>query len=208
MFAITLSLLSCTEQEATQEEVIRPVKVMVISDSEANSSRQFPGITLASNESTLAFQVPGQIIKFPVLEGDRIKQGAVIAELDPIKYQEKVNETNAKLVRDQGNYERASKLVKDGHLSVSDYDKVKSSFLVSQANHNTAVNDLERTKLVSPFDGMIAKKMVKNYEFVNAMQAIVLLQDMDTIDLEINVPASVVTIMMCKRNYRPARILL
>jgi RND family efflux transporter MFP subunit len=192
LLVVTLSISSCNEESEKTKEIIRPVKVLLIGNSESTSLRVFPGVTLASNETTLAFQVPGQIIKFPVLEGDRILQDSIIAELDPVKYQEKVNETHAKLIRDKSNYERASVLVKDGHLSLVDYDKVKSAFLMSQAEYNTAKNDLDRTKLLSPFYGVVAKKMVKNYEYVTAKQPIILLQDVDTIDIEINVPENVV----------------
>lgn len=191
-FFILWLISSCSQDSTNSSMTIRPVKAFAIENSESTTMRIFPGITLATNETTLAFQIAGQIIKFPVLEGDHTAKGAIIAELDPLKYQEKVNETNAKLIRDKGNFERASHLVKRGYLSIADYDKVKSAFLISQADYNTAKNDLDNTKLISPFFGVIAKKMVKNYEYVTEKQPIILLQDTDTIDIEINVPENII----------------
>lgn len=192
ILATLIFTFSCSKDDADVKNQVRPVKAIEIGNAESTAMRVFPGVTLATNETTLAFQIPGQIIKFPVLEGDFVLKGAVIAELDPIIYKEKVNETHAKLIRDKSHYERASILVKDGHLSIADYDKVKSAFLISQADYNTAQNDLDNTKLIAPFDGVVAKKTVKNYEYITAKQPIILLQDVKTIDIEINVPESVI----------------
>lgn len=174
------------------EPIVRPVKTMLVNSPESSTMRVFPGKTLATNESTLAFQIPGQILKFNVLEGDHVNKGKIIAELDPVKYQEKVNETSANLARDKANFKRASTLLKDQYISVADYDKVQSAYLVSQANYNTALTDLKNSRLETPFDGIIAKTYVKNYEFITAKQPIILLQDKDQIDLEINVPENVI----------------
>lgn len=192
LFFVLIFTSSCTKEEDKPTDDIRPVKALTIGNAESTAMRIFPGVTLATNETMLAFQIPGQIIQFPVLEGDHVNKGKIIAELDPLKYQEKVNETQAKLIRDKSNFDRARELVKDGHLSIADYDKVKSAFLISQANNNTAKNDLDNTKLIAPFSGVIAKKSVKLYEYVTAKQPIILLQDTDTIDIEINVPENVI----------------
>src|SRR5579885_564736 len=185
-------LLSCGKEEKKQENFIRPVKTMVINQPESSILRVFPGVTLASNETTMAFQIPGQIIQLPILEGDNVKKDSVIAALDPVKYQEAVNDFSAKLTRDKGNYDRASQLVKQGYISQSDYDKVKSMYLSTQANYNSAVNDLKNTKLIAPFDGVIAKKFVNKFEYITAKEPIALLQDRNTIDMEINVPENII----------------
>ncbi len=193
LLLISLLLLSaCHQDNGDLNAVIRPVKALEIGNAESTNMRIFPGVTLATNETILAFQIPGQIIQFPVLEGDHVDKGAMIAKLDPVQYQEKVNETQAKLTRDKGNYDRASILVKKGHLSQADYDKVKSLFLISQADYNTAKNDLDNTQLMAPFAGVVARKNVKNYEYITAKQPVILLQDVDTIDIEIHVPENVI----------------
>ncbi len=191
LFLISIFLLSCGKEESPSENGVRPVKTMLITTPESTIMRVFPGVTLATNETVLSFQIPGQIIKFPVLEGDRIVKGTMVAELDPVIYQEKVNETSANLTRDKANFARATKLVNQGYLSVADYDRVRSAYLVSQANYNVALNDLNNTKLLAPFTGVIAKKNVNTYEYVIARQSIALLQDKNTIDMEINVPENI-----------------
>jgi RND family efflux transporter MFP subunit len=189
---ISLIIISCSHEDNISKKNVRPVKTFLIKNEESTAIRVFPGVTLASNETTLAFQIPGQIIKLPVLEGDSVNKGAILAELEPLKYQEQVNEAEAKLIRDKSNFQRASELVKVKHLSIADYDKVKSAYLIAQANYNTAKDDLNNTKLISPFTGVIAKKTVKNYEYVTAKQPILLLQDTATIDIEIHVPENII----------------
>src|SRR5260221_13138693 len=116
---ISLIIVSCSSEDNTSKKNVRPVKTFLIQKAESTALRVFPGVTLASNETTLAFQIPGQIIKLPVLEGDSVNKGAILAELEPLKYQEQVNEAEAKLIRDKSNFQRASELVKAKHLSIA-----------------------------------------------------------------------------------------
>src|SRR5579871_5413909 len=88
MFAfifISMTLISCNPKEKKVEPVIRPVKTMTIENNTAKVSRNFPGKVLASNRVDLSFDVPGQLIEFPVLAGDHVQKGQLIAKLDPQK---------------------------------------------------------------------------------------------------------------------------
>ena len=67
---------------AFAQDVLKPVKLMVVSEAPVAFERQFFGQVKARQSVDLAFQVGGQIVDFPVTEGLNIGEGDVIARLD------------------------------------------------------------------------------------------------------------------------------
>lgn len=192
VFLFCGTLLVACDDSAPKRPEVRPVKVKEVGKPQRIVIRSFPGKVLATDQARLAFEVPGQLIKFPIKEGQKIKKGQLIGELDQTKYQEKVNETKARLIRTRAEYQRARRLVKDDFISRTEFDRKRSAYLVAEANYNTAKKDLNDCTLSAPFDGVIAKKFVKNFEKVKAKQDIVLFQDLDQLDIEVNVPEYII----------------
>jgi RND family efflux transporter MFP subunit len=60
---------------------------MVVSAGDEPHIRIFPGRVEASRRVELAFQVPGLLVEFPVKEGDKVAEGAVIGQLRQEEYQ-------------------------------------------------------------------------------------------------------------------------
>ncbi len=71
----------CSEQLTPTTEFVRPVKTMVVTAGEDTRERSFPGRVEASKRVELAFQVPGLLVKLPVMEGQQVAKGDVIAQL-------------------------------------------------------------------------------------------------------------------------------
>lgn len=191
MLFFVMALMSC-EKKQEQKEIIRPVKTMVVGDKVDTAIRNFPGKVKANKEAKLSFEIPGSLVELPIQEGDKVKEGGLIAKLDPEKYQRKVEETKASYFRTKADYERGEKLVGPGYISRSDFDRLRSEYLMAKANYDTALRDLKNTSLYAPFAGVISKKYVDNYEKVKAKQEIALLQIVNQLDVEIFVPEDII----------------
>lgn len=189
---LILNLAGCKNKEKKEKHIVKPVKTIVIAARTSTVERTFPGTVIASKETILSFQVPGQLQQLPILEGDRVKENQVIASIDSKKYELQVKEMEAKYIRTKADYQRASQLVGGGYISRADYDAKRAAFLTAEANLGTARRNLRDTKLFSPFDGVIAKKYVENYEFVKAKQPIAEVHDITHVDVIINVPESII----------------
>src|SRR4051812_9410927 len=77
----------CSRQPAPQAEVVRPVKTSVVTSGEETHTRTFPGKVEASKRVELVFEVPGQIVKLPVREGQTVAKGELIAQLRQDEFQ-------------------------------------------------------------------------------------------------------------------------
>lgn len=84
LFAISVMLLatSCGHKKEGDATLIRPVKIATAS-SQSVIRKDFSGIVEAVEYVKLAFRVSGQVINLPVVEGQRVKKGQLIAAIDP-----------------------------------------------------------------------------------------------------------------------------
>ena len=85
LFALTVTLIvtSCGQKKGEDIPLVRPVKTATVS-SQSVILKDFSGMVEAVEYVKLAFRVNGQIIQLPVIEGQKVKKGQVIAAVDPL----------------------------------------------------------------------------------------------------------------------------
>jgi RND family efflux transporter MFP subunit len=204
---VSLALLSAcgqSEEPAKTIETIRPVKLMKVSGSLAGKTRKLPGTVRAADRVDLAFQVPGPLIELPVKEGQVVKKGTLVARIDPRDYETNLRNAEGVLAKAQAGlayaiaeHKRYVNVKQTDAGAVSDSmvslklaaEKVASADLQSAKAALAAVKDqLEYTRLKAPFDGVIARKYVDNYQEVLAKEAILSLQNLTSVEVLIDVP--------------------
>jgi RND family efflux transporter MFP subunit len=80
-------LLGACSQPAPPVEPVRAVKVLTVGMSAFESGHEYAGEVKARVESRLGFRVAGKITRRVVEQGQRVKAGQLLAELDPRDYQ-------------------------------------------------------------------------------------------------------------------------
>ena len=185
VFAAAIFALAGTV--ATAQDLIRPVKTMVLEEGGDLLRRQFFGNVVAKETVDLAFQVSGQIEEFPVIEGDPVAEGALIARLDLEPFE--LSLAQAEVQKNQAD----SNLARMENLSAA----TVSEATVEDAQTNAdlaaiAVRDaeyaLEHATLIAPFDGLIATRNTANFTTVQAGTPVVRLHDISEWRVEIGVP--------------------
>ena len=191
--SVALLLGGCAEQEPPQTEAVaRPVKTMMIAGADATGVRSFPARIAAAARADLAFRVPGTVQELPIKEGDPVKEGDLIARLDPTDYQIVVDDRQATFDKAQKNYDRGKELVSSGAISGSDFDRLEAEFKNARAALSTASQDLAYTELKAPFEGMIASRLVDRFEEIQAKQPIVVIQNVEMLEVKFDVPESII----------------
>jgi len=191
LLMVSALVLGACGRKAPEEQVteaVRPVKTLLIDAAGGAGQRNFPGRVEAANRATLSFQVAGKLNEILVKEGEKVAAGQTLARLDPKDYQVVVNDRSAVFKRAEADYKRAKDLVDKGHISRSDYDKLEANFTSARAALEQARNDLGYTELDAPFAGTISKRLVENFEQVNAKQTIFELRDLENLEVKIDVP--------------------
>ena len=186
----------CGSEETQQEEKVRPVKSIIIGGDAGASEKGYPGVTKETQESELSFRVGGPIVKLNVIEGARVKKGALIAEIDPRDYQVVVQSTLARYNQTKAESDRFYRLWKKGSVAKNDYERRFANLLEAEAAWKDARNALNDTKLYATYTGFLGKKLVDLGEEVKPKQAITSLVDLSVIEVNTTIPEQLAVQLM------------
>ncbi|MDP9633543.1 UNVERIFIED_ORG: RND family efflux transporter MFP subunit [Ensifer adhaerens] len=168
--AMSLVLAACSQEQEEAKPVVRPVKVVEISDAGQARQMNYSGVVRARTEMNLGFRVNGKITERLVNVGDRVKSGDPLARIDATDYDLSVKSAAA-------NLEAAERQVETTALVRARAEQLFARKVASQAqldqatlSHNQAVatrdaassalsqakNQVTYTELVADRSGIVA----------------------------------------------------
>lgn len=191
--AVLLALSGCGKKEVpVQKEVVRPVKIMTVKSGLGPGLHKFAGVVRGSRRSELSFKVSGPLVQLPMEEGQQVKKGQLIARIQPRDFENAVKEARARAREAENQYKRYRQLYARKQVSKADFDRYRAARDVARAQLEDARNALKDTYLKAPFDGVIAKRFVENYQKVQAKEPIVYLHDIGQIEILVDVPELII----------------
>ena len=204
LLPLLISLVACGDKEIIEKDDVRPIRAMEVADLEPFGGRWFPGQATATQEANMSFRVAGTVNLISVDLGDEVKQGDVIARLDPKDYQVELDNANAQLRRAisdlelaKSEYARVARVFEKDPGAVSksmvDTRKVQKDSAAAQvesarATVERASDNLRYTYLKAPYDGVVVEKFVEQFEDVQAKQEIIRVLDNSSIEFTVQVP--------------------
>ena len=188
---ITGILAGCSaESIEVAPQIIRPVKLLEVTDVNAASIRVFPAKIAATKQADLGFRVSGQLIDFTLVEGQHVKKGTILAKLDDRDARNTLLNREADHELATADYKRKGELLRRQLISPADYDLSKAQLKSAAAALANARDQLSYTNLLAPYDGTVAKISIDNYQMIQANQSVLVLQKDRNIDVVIQVPES------------------
>src|SRR5438105_9861549 len=146
------------------------------------------GSVQAYNMVSVKSRVDGQIVKIDFKEGQEVKEGDLLLQIDPRPYQAALAQAEAVKQKDeaqlagaQADLERYAQLVPSGHQTRQSYDQQKAlvaqlqaSIKADEAQIQTAKLNLGYSDIRSPIDGRLGAKLVDKGNMVRASDNTVL----------------------------------
>lgn len=199
LFAISVMLLatSCGHKKERDAMLIRPVKTATAS-SQSVIRKDFSGIVEAVEYVRLAFRVSGQVINLPVVEGQRVKKGQLIAAIDPRDISLQYAADKAAYETAAAQVERNKRLLGRQAISVQEYEISVANYQKAKSAYELSSNNMRDTKLTAPFDGSIEKRLVENYQRVNSGEGIVQLVNTQKLRIKFTVPDDYLYLLRAK----------
>lgn len=183
---ITAGLFSCKSKEENKVELVQPVKVYKVNSNDFQQNKKvFTGLVKESREVRMAFQVPGPLVKLNVDQGQFVKKGEIIAELDERDFKVNLESANANFENAKLQADRYTALYQKKSTSKSIYDQTQASFKLAKAQKEAAENALRDTKIYAPFTGYIQNMFVENFEKIGAGQPIVSILDLNNLEVTV-----------------------
>lgn len=185
----TILFSSCGEKQLQTP----PDPLVLLASIERAGSDQhsaYPGRTQASQTSSVAFRISGTIEKVCVKEGDHVRAGQLIAQMDDRDYKVQLQATEAEYFQIKAECERVIGLYQDGSTSENNYDKARYGLEQITAKYQHAKDQLADCQLKAPFNGYVQKVLFDAHETVAAGMPVTTLFCSDGLEILINIPAS------------------
>jgi RND family efflux transporter MFP subunit len=194
--------------EGGEENLVAEVTVVKVARGEIQQDVTLSGnvIALPNEDVKVSALVPGRITALNVAEGDHVTKGEVIATLDDSTYQQQLAQAQAALLQANANFKNAEQnlarnqtLFSRGIAARMDLENAQTQLTVAQATEQQdraaeqlAQLQLERTKILSPLTGVVAKRFASVGEQVDgtAAQPIAEIADIAVVDLAGNLAAT------------------
>ena len=181
-----------------------PVKIMLVTSEPVPVQMEAVGMVEPEQSVAIRAQVGGTLQKVFFQEGDYVKAGQLLFQIDASTLQADLENARANLARDQATLAQATAqerrlapLVAKEYITRDEYDKAaaqqKSGSAVTQAGRaqlRAAEIQLERTRLRAPISGRVGSLAIKQGNLVNANGAdpLVVINSTQPIMVSFNVP--------------------
>ena len=183
-----MALSSCGEKKQTAAEQTVRVKVQEIHAEAVNGEQGFSGTIEEASGVSLSFASAGTIKRIYVDEGQTVRQGQLIGELDPTTMQNAYTISKTSLEQAQDTYKRMKELHDAGSLPEMQWISVENQLKSATAQEAMARKSLADTKLYAPFSGYIASKDAEIGQNTSPGMPVVKLVNIGSVKVKISVP--------------------
>lgn len=143
----------------------------------------------------LAFKLPGQVLDVPVSQGESVKKGALLAELDPRDIQLQVSADRSAYEEARSQLQRMQRLLEHEAVSQQEFEASRTRYAQARSAYDNSLDMLKETKLRAPFASVVERKYVDNYERVQAGQTIVRVVNPVTTQVQFTLPESALPLL-------------
>lgn len=186
------------------------VQTAKLKKGEVISTVSAPGNVKAETEVQISAYVMGKITRLPVKEGDRVRKGQVLVQIDPASYAAQVKQAQASLELAWANlaqtelvFKRKQELFNAGLISQEEHEASATQYNLDRARLTQAEATLDqvrdtytKTTITSPIDGTVVQLNVEVGEVVvtgtmnNAGSVIMKVADLGQMEVEAQVDES------------------
>jgi len=197
-----LFLFGCSEKKSP-EPPVRPVLYVLAKPDLTQHLGRFAGNIEARYESTLGFRVPGRIVRRYYDVGAMVKEGDILASLDPTDQQNNVraaqgdlDKAQAQLINAQANARRQQELFNQGVGAQAQLDTAQADLKTTQASVKQAMAALNQAKdqlsycnLRADHDAVITDWAIEAGQVVSVGEAVATLARPEIKEAVIDLPA-------------------
>ncbi|NPT44515.1 efflux RND transporter periplasmic adaptor subunit [Paraburkholderia sp. 1N] len=217
-FALTLAgivtLAACSKKEAAAPAPRPVVAVAVYADGSATAAASLPGEVQARYSTPLSFRVGGKIIERRVRLGDVVKNGQIVARLDPADAQKNAASAQAQLeaaqhtlVYAKQQLDRDQAQAKENLIAPAQLEQTTNAYASAAAQRDQAAqqaalskDQLQYTTLIADHAGVITAEQADTGQNVSAGQAVYNLAWSGDIDVVCDVPESALAALSIGQN--------
>lgn len=133
-------------------------------------------------------EVSGRITQLNFTDGQRVRKGQLLVQLDDQLPQAQIQQSQAELSIAQANQKRNQELVAQNFISQRSLDESAANLQVAQARLALAKATAARLRILAPFDGIAGIRQVNVGDYLKDGADIVNIEDIDAIYVDFRLP--------------------
>lgn len=149
---------------------------------------QAVGSLRSAQSVVLRPEVSGRIAKFGFNDGQRVKRGQLLVQLDDTLQRAQHQQAVAQANIARTNLQRSRELLAQGFVSQSAVDQNAAALEVAEAQVALAAAQLARMKIIAPFDATAGIKKVDIGDYVKDGADLVNLEDLSALSVDFSLP--------------------
>lgn len=173
--------------EASWEEPLRVGTLVVDSQTDMNGGN-YVGVVEEDNASALSFPVSGTVVRVFVEEGDHVRKGDPIAEVDPTSARQALEAANATLEQARDACARLKQLYEAKSLPEIQWVETQTKLRQAEAAYGIAEKNFNDCKLYAPFSGVVGRQWMAAGETALPGAPVVTLLEIGQVKVRFSVP--------------------
>jgi len=182
------ALAGCGKGGGPPKDAPVPVELVPVTAAPLQETLEAVGSLDAEESVDIRPEVEGEITSIRLTEGQTVKKGDLLLQIDESKQAATVAEAEADHKLAQETIHRADMLLADGTISQQEHDQTHANFTRMEASLALAKKRLTEYTLTAPFDGILGRRFVSVGQYVNPQTTLVSIYDLDRMKLNFSVP--------------------
>lgn len=171
--------------QPVKDDAVIPVQTVEVKTDSFNTAFTINGTTIPVKEVKIASEVQGKLVGLYIKNGDVVRKGQVIAQLDAAVLQAQLNSVGSSLAKAMLDINRYTRLIDMGGATSMQLETVKLQYASLQAQKKEVLQQIAHMQILSPFNGKIENVTVETGSYVSF--GTILAQLIDNSSLKINV---------------------
>lgn len=191
---LALALTACGPHDTKQaEQKALRVKTKVVLPQNGSMTSRYVGTIRSVRETPLSFQSAGRVVKIAMQNGERVKQGQVIAIIDDTQAQNMLRAGAATYKHAQDGFIRARQLHEKGVITDQKMVEIESQLAQAKSAYAAAKQQLDECTLTAPYDGIVSGLQLEMGQTVIPGTQVCMILDMSAFCVLFTVPESEIT---------------
>ena len=149
-------MASCMRPQKTErEQTLIRVHTMVVVPQSGRVASRYVGVIEPAHRTPLSMQISGRVVSVSVRNGDRVRQGQVILQLDDTQAKNALQGAEASLKHAQDGFTRAKQVHEKGVITDQKMVEIESQLTQAQSVYDAALQHLNECTLKAPCSGII-----------------------------------------------------
>ncbi len=168
------------------------VQVVPVTERPVPATEEVVGTVRARLRAMLEAKVAGRIAHLPVVAGQSVRRGDLIAQLEVQEIQARLDQARAAAEQAERDLQRYTALLQQKAVTQAEFDGVEARARIARAAVAEAGSMLEYARLTAPFDGVVSRKFADVGDLASPGRPLVELEDPADLRVEADVSEALI----------------